>query len=113
MATPNLLTLQDAVAEGYGGYSTLRKYIATGQLAASKVGARIKVQRADLDALLEPATPPRTVEDVESAIARIVATAPPLSDEQISILGATFVERLRMSSVERPHAHVSITGGAA
>lgn len=31
-----LLPLQDAVAEGFGGYSTLRKYISEGYLRASK-----------------------------------------------------------------------------
>ena len=30
-----LLTLQDAVAEGFSGYSTLRKYISEGYLRAS------------------------------------------------------------------------------
>lgn len=73
-----LLTLQDAVAEGFGGYSTLRKYISEGYLRASKIGGHIKIERADLEALKRP-----TGENIESAMSRISAAAPPLSDQQI------------------------------
>ena len=77
-----LLTLQDAVAEGFSGYSTLRKYISEGHLRARKLGGRIKIERADLEALKRPTGRQPTFEDIESAVSRIAA-APPLSDQQI------------------------------
>lgn len=72
-----LLPLQDAVAEGFGGYSTLRKYISEGYLRASKIGGRIKIERADLEALKRPTGRQPTFEDIESAVSRIAAAAPP------------------------------------
>lgn len=78
-----LVTLQDAVAEGFGGYSTLRKYISEGYLRASKIGGRIKIERADLEALKRPTGHQPTLEDIESAVSRITAAAPPLNDQQI------------------------------
>ncbi|WP_040162062.1 helix-turn-helix domain-containing protein [Nigerium massiliense] len=81
MPDSGFLTLQEAVADGYAAYSTLRKYIAQGKLPAVKMGARIKVRRRDLDALLTPARP--TDDAVDVAIARMLAVAPPLSTEQI------------------------------
>ncbi|WP_454165418.1 helix-turn-helix domain-containing protein [Gordonia iterans] len=86
-----LLTLQEAVDLGYGGYSTLRKYIADGKLTASKVGARVKIRRADLDALLTPAAAP-SYESAEAAIRRIVAVAPPLSGDQLRKLGRVLMD---------------------
>ncbi|WP_078057212.1 excisionase family DNA-binding protein [Corynebacterium provencense] len=56
MSAP-LVTLQEAVEEGYGAYSTLRMWIAQGKLPAYKTGSRIKVRREDLDALLTPVGP--------------------------------------------------------
>ncbi|OBA59004.1 helix-turn-helix domain-containing protein [Gordonia sp. 852002-10350_SCH5691597] len=85
------LNLTEAVALGYGAYQTLRKYIADGNLPAVKIGGRVKVLRADLDALAVPKRA-TTFEDVESAIQRVVATAPPLTDAQVrrlsSLLGS-------------------------
>lgn len=72
------LTLREAVAEGYGAYSTLRSWIAQGKLPASKTGSRVKILRSDLDALARPAG----VDPIEAAIERLVAAAPPLTPEQ-------------------------------
>lgn len=72
------LTLQEAVAEGYGAYSTLRSWIAQGKLPASKTGSRVKILRSDLDALARPVG----VDQIEVAIERLVAAAPPLTPEQ-------------------------------
>lgn len=84
-------SLREAVQLGYGGYSTLRKYIKDGDLVASKIGGLIKVRRADLDALARPAqTQSQTFEDVEAAIERIVADAPPLTDDQCRRLASLF-----------------------
>lgn len=89
-AGPNqLLSLQQAVDEGYAAYSTLRKYISQGTLAATKVGTRLKVRREDLDALRMPARA-STFADVETAVKRVVATAPPLTDEQTRQLASLF-----------------------
>ena len=72
------LTLQEAVAEGYGAYSTLRTWIAQGKLPAYKTGARVKVLRSDLDALVLPVG----ADPVDVAIGQLVAAAPPLTPEQ-------------------------------
>ncbi|RLP60531.1 helix-turn-helix domain-containing protein [Kocuria rhizophila] len=72
------LTLQEAVAEGYGAYSTLRSWIAQGKLPASKTGSRVKILRSDLDALARPVG----VDPIEAAIARLLEAAPPLTPEQ-------------------------------
>lgn len=82
-----LLSLQQAVALGYGGYSTLRKYIAEDRLPAVKIGSRVKVLRADLDAL-RVRKRSATFEDGDAAVDRIVATAPPLTDEQVRRLAS-------------------------
>lgn len=88
------LNLSDAVELGYGGYQTLRRYIADGRLPAVKIGGRVKVLRSDLDAL---AVPKRTAsfETVESAVERIVAQAPPLTDEQARRLASLFTGGVR------------------
>ena len=83
------LNLTDAVRLGYGAYQTLRRYIADGRLPAIKVGGRVKVLRSDLDGLTVPKRP-STFEDVENAVERIVATAPPLTDDQVRRLSALF-----------------------
>lgn len=72
------LTLQEAVAEGYGAYSTLRSWIAQGKLPAYKTGTRVKVLRTDLEALARPTG----ADPIDAAIERLVTTAPPLTPEQ-------------------------------
>ncbi len=83
------LSLQEAVTDGYGAYSTLRSWIAKGTLPAVKIGGRVKVLRADLDALAVPKQP--RPETREAAIARVLADAPtPNADQRrrlASILG--------------------------
>lgn len=83
------LNLSEAVELGYGSYQTLRRYIADGQLPAVKIGGRVKVLRADLDALAVPKQPV-SFETVEAAVERIVASAPPLTDAQCRRLAALF-----------------------
>lgn len=88
-AQPTFLTLQQATAEGYCAYSTLRKYIADGRLPAVKIGSRVKVRREDLDALAVPKHT-STFKDIEAAAERIAATAPPLTSAQLRRLGEIF-----------------------
>lgn len=83
MSAP-LVTLQEAVEEGYGAYSTLRMWIAQGKLHAYKTGSRIKVRREDLDALLTPVGP----DPIDVAIDELVSAAPTLSSEQRSRLAS-------------------------
>ncbi|HJE84135.1 excisionase family DNA-binding protein [Brevibacterium aurantiacum] len=83
MSAP-LVTLQEAVEEGYGAYSTLRMWIARGKLPAYKTGSRIKVRREDLDALLVPVGP----DPLDVAIDELVSAAPTLSSEQRSRLAS-------------------------
>lgn len=85
------LTLTEVVELGYGSHWTLRQRIKRGELAAAKIGNLIKVRREDLSALvvpIEPAEP--TFADVEAAVERIVASAPPLTDEQCRRLASLF-----------------------
>ena len=83
MSAP-LVTLQEAVEEGYGAYSTLRMWIAQGKLPAYKTGSRIKVRREDLDALLTHVGP----DPIDVAIDELVSAAPTLSSEQRSRLAS-------------------------
>lgn len=76
------LTLQEAAAEGFGAYSTLRTWIAQGRLPAYKTGNRVKVRREDLEALAVP----MGIDPVERHIKALVDAAPRLSDEQIARL---------------------------
>lgn len=78
------LSLHEASALGYGGYSTLRKHIADGRLPAVRVGRRVKVRRKGLDALAVPtAVSPNALDDT---VLRVVRAAPHLTDEQRSKL---------------------------
>ena len=86
---PIYLTLQQAAAEGYAAYSTLRKYITDGRLPAVMVGSRVKVLRADLEALAV-AVRPATFEEIEAAAERLAASAPPLNDAQVRRLSTIF-----------------------
>lgn len=79
----SLVSLQEAVDLGYGGYSTLRAYIADGRLKAVKVGRRWRLRLEDLERLEIPAPGhPTDQAAADAAIARLVAAAPRLTDEQ-------------------------------
>ncbi|MDK9661430.1 helix-turn-helix domain-containing protein [Propionibacterium freudenreichii] len=87
LISPTYLSLQQATAEGYGAYSTLRKYIADGRLPAVKIGSRIKIRESDLQDL---ATPVRGDAEapINVAIQRLVDAAPGLTRDQITRLSA-------------------------
>lgn len=83
--------LQEAEAAGFGSYSHLRHKIRSGQLPAHKFGGRVVVLLADLEAQLVPIPQPElSFEDVEAAVERIVANAPPLTDDQVRRLASLF-----------------------
>lgn len=83
LAPPVRRTLNQAVELGFGGYSTLRKKIASGELPAERVGRRYLILETDLEALIVPAVGrPTEQASVSAAIDRIVASAPRLSKEQ-------------------------------
>lgn len=90
-ARTHYLTLQEATAEGFGAYSTLRSWIAQGKLPAVKTGKRVKVLREDLEALAVPVG----ADPVDRHIKALVDAAPRLSDEQISRLRAALVGGVR------------------
>ncbi|QPK80779.1 helix-turn-helix domain-containing protein [Schaalia sp. ZJ405] len=75
----HFLTLQEAVAEGYGAYSTLRRWITLGKLPAYKTGKRIKVLREDLNTLVQPIY----ADTRELHVEALVKDAPRLTDDQI------------------------------
>ncbi|RNE48856.1 DNA-binding protein [Corynebacterium alimapuense] len=79
-----LISLKRAAALGYGGYSTLRRDIKAGLLPAVKIGNRLMVRSSDLEVRAVPERPA----PFEDAVKHIVATAPPLTDEQVQRLFA-------------------------
>ena len=92
LTPPDLLPLAVAAERGFGGYSTLRKKIASGELPAERVGRRYLVRETDLEALTSPVVGrPSERTAIESAIERIVGSAPRLSRDQrerlASVLG--------------------------
>ncbi|WP_336670121.1 helix-turn-helix domain-containing protein [Tsukamurella sp. USMM236] len=88
-----LLTLREASELNYGAPSTLRAYIASGKLPAVKIGGRIRIRRADLEALTVPARGGVSTEEAIASAARaLVATAPPLSAEQLDTIAAAFAD---------------------
>lgn len=79
IAAQDDLYLDQAAAEGYGGYSILRRDITAGTLPARKDGRRWVVCRSDLEARSQRS-------NVDAVIERLVDAAPPLTDEQIAKL---------------------------
>ena len=80
---PELLTLKQASALGYGGYSTLRGYVASGKLPAERIGRLVKVRPADLDALGVPtSTTTAPADSLDAAIELLVQNAPSLSRDR-------------------------------
>lgn len=88
------ISLQEGVSLGYGAYSTLRSWIADGRLPAVKIGGRVKITVADLEALARPKVTDGTGSAQQSAdnaaVARVVAAAPRLTDEQREQLATIF-----------------------
>ena len=71
-STCEWVSIREASLLGYGSQTTLRKRIADGVLAGSKIGRVTKVRRADLDFPVTPVHPSdRDVEDIESAVDRM------------------------------------------
>ena len=92
LTNPEHLTLSEAANRGFGGYSTLRKKVASGELPAERIGRRYVIRQSDLEALLVPAVGrPSESTSINAAIDRIVAAAPRLSNAQrdrlASVLG--------------------------
>lgn len=86
---PSRLTLREAAARGFGGYSTLRKKIVSGELPAERVGRRYLIREDDLEAMVAPVVGrPTENASVSAAIDRLVASAPRLSREQRERLAA-------------------------
>lgn len=84
VAHPERLPLIEAAQQGtYGGYSTLRKKVASGDLPAERVGRRIFVRQTDLEAMPTPVVGhPTDQAIIDKAIDRIVASAPRLTADQ-------------------------------
>ena len=88
---PPRITLPDAARRGCGGYSTLRKKIASGELPAERVGGRYLIRETDLAALVTPVVGrPTERASINTAIDRILATAPRLSRDQRDRLASIF-----------------------
>jgi Helix-turn-helix domain len=94
------LWLSEAAAEHYGGKSTLRGYITAGRLpTAEKLGKGWRVRKYDLDNLVEKRAVAPSFEDVETAMTRILAQAPPMTDGQMCTLGQILIEQLQRNAV--------------
>jgi excisionase family DNA binding protein len=77
------LSLQEANSRGYAGYSTLRKKIASGELPAELVGRRYLVRETDLESMVASVVGrPTESAAIQTAIDRLVASAPRLSRDQ-------------------------------
>lgn len=84
-APTTYISLQEGAARGYAAESTLRAWIRDGRLPAVKFGGRVKVTVEDLDALAIPKTSQKAARsggEVDAAVARVVAAAPRLTNEQ-------------------------------
>lgn len=83
LAPPVRRSLKEAAERGFGGYSTLRKKIASGELPADRVGRRYLILESDLEAMAAPVIGrPTEHASISAAIDRLVASAPRLSKEQ-------------------------------
>jgi len=92
----SLLSLEEATRVSKLAYSTLRKKISSGELKAERIGRRVFVRREDLEALAEPVTGRPTTEAViETAIDRLVAAAPRLTNAQRQRLAPLMAGGLR------------------
>lgn len=84
VAPTQYLSLKEAVVLGYGAYSTLRAWIASGRLPAVKISNRVKVTLVDLEGLASPkivrSDAAQKVADA-AAVAAVVAAAPRLTDK--------------------------------
>ena len=83
----NLVSIRE-VCDRYGlSDKTIRRKIKGGELDAYRVGPRlIKLDAEQVEAaLLRPASKPN---DIASAVAQMLATWPPLSDEQLDRIAA-------------------------
>ncbi|KUM30058.1 hypothetical protein AQ436_10585 [Arthrobacter sp. EpRS66] len=90
------LSLEEATHVSKLAYSTLRKKIGTGELKAERIGRRVYVRREDLEALAQPVTGrPTTEAAIETAIDRLVAAAPRLTDSHRQRLAPLMAGGLR------------------
>jgi excisionase family DNA binding protein len=60
-ANVDLLTVKQAVAMAKVSDPTIRRWIASGQLPAFKLGAQVRIDRAELLKLLQPWSPNRAL----------------------------------------------------
>lgn len=82
---PDAKRLDTAAAAAHIGCSasTVRKYIKEGRLAATKEGGKLYVAAEDLQSFV---TQYSEAESREERVSRLVAEAPPLSQEQVNVL---------------------------
>jgi excisionase family DNA binding protein len=81
----HVYTLSELASLGYPTPQTLRNHIRSGRLPARKVGNRYVVSADDLDAWSTATDPTGALDD---AVARLVAAAPQLTEEQVRRLAS-------------------------
>jgi excisionase family DNA binding protein len=84
LPTPNprsdLLTIREAAEILRLSPESVRRRVRAGTIPACKLSQRaVRIRRADLDAIIEPAP---DADSIEAHIAKIVASFPPLTPEQ-------------------------------
>lgn len=91
---PALLDVRDVAAMGYGHPQTIKSRIRRGEIPALMVGAKYKIDRADLHLLGKRVGAPRptdsteqTSDDLDALASRVVASWPRLSPESKAELG--------------------------
>lgn len=92
-----LITIKEAVEAGYGARSTLNLWMAKGRVTRHRVGAAVRLDRAELEAASgrrgakgAPAGAGR--ESVAGWAQRQALAAPPLSMRALEVVGAVMAE---------------------
>jgi excisionase family DNA binding protein len=81
-----LLTVQETAALLKLNPKTVRNYIATGRLAARRIGRRVRVERAAAEALAQPVLPNRPAHESSLDLATVTRLTPTEIAQQLAVL---------------------------
>ena len=85
----DLLTVNQAMALGYGARSTLSEWAKNGQIKKYKIGKGVRYKKSELDAMVvELPSQTNADETIKQWAERIAATAPPMDDDQAAMVVA-------------------------
>ncbi|AOT04723.1 helix-turn-helix domain-containing protein [Arthrobacter sp. U41] len=92
--TTPYIAIQAAAERSGFSVITLRRYIRDGRLPAVKIGGKVFVTEANLDASIAPHVIVPKTEDLKAWAERMAAAAPPLRPEQRDLIVSTFASAL-------------------